>query len=151
MLAVARRRVAGQGIECARIDFIRADALTWNPPDHDYDLIVTHFFLDCFRRDQLEALIGKLTRVADPQANWLLADFQSASAGWRRRRSEIILWMMYRFFTIVTRLPAKELIDPASILEQNGFKLRARDVQDWDLLHSDWWQQERGIHSASLA
>jgi ubiquinone/menaquinone biosynthesis C-methylase UbiE len=140
MLSQARRRLAGQGIEPGPVDFVCADALAWTPPDRGYDLIVTHFFLDCFRPEQLESLIGKLARAAAPQANWLLADFQSANAGLRRQRSQLILWMMYRFFAIVTRLPAKTLTPPDAILERNGFTLRQREERDWGLLHSDWWQ-----------
>jgi len=140
MLALARRRLAGQGIGCGNIEFIHADALAWIPPEVGYDLIVTHFFLDCFRPDQLESLIATLARAAAPRAHWLLADFQSAPAGLPRYRSQLILWMMYRFFTTVTRLPATALTAPDAFLERQGFKLRERQVHDWGLLRSDCWQ-----------
>jgi hypothetical protein len=48
--------------------------------------------------------------------------------------------MMCRFFRVVTRLPASELVSPDGILERNGFMLRERNVSEWGLLHSDWWQ-----------
>jgi SAM-dependent methyltransferase len=142
MLDAARWRVAGQGWNHERIQFICADALTWIPPEDGFDLIVTHFFLDCFRSDQLEKLIGKFAGAAAFSANWLLADFQSAHAGFNRFRSQAILWLMYRFFRIVTRLPATELIRPDEFMEHNGFTLRERRVSEWGLLHSDWWQLE---------
>jgi ubiquinone/menaquinone biosynthesis C-methylase UbiE len=142
MLALARER-AGQGAGREPIDFVCADALAWTPPESGFDLIVTHFFLDCFQAGQLESLVAKLADAAAPGANWLLADFQSATAGWQRFRSRLILWMMYRFFRVVTRLPATALISPDVFLERNGFKLRAREVHDWGLLHSDWWQHEQ--------
>jgi ubiquinone/menaquinone biosynthesis C-methylase UbiE len=141
MLDRARRRLKGQGINVEKIDFVCADALAWMPPKGAYDLIVTHFFLDCFRADQLETLIAKLAQAAAPRANWLFADFQSAPAGWARFRSRLILWLMYRFFTVITRLPANALTSPDPILQQHGFKLREREVFDWELLHSDWWQK----------
>jgi len=140
MLALARRRLEGQGMNCEAIEFTRADALAWSPPEQAFDLTVTHFFLDCFRPDQLETLIAGLARAAAPGAHWLLADFQSAPAGLPRYRSRLILWVMYRFFTVVTRLPATALTSPDTFLEQHGFKLRQRQVRDWGLLHSDWWQ-----------
>jgi len=139
MLALARRQASGQGD--GKMDFIHADALTWSPSDNGFDLIVTHFFLDCFRHEQLEALIAKLARAAAPESGWLLADFQSAAHGFRRYRSRLILWVMYRFFRVVTRLPATALVSPDIFLEQNGFKLRERAVREWGLLHSDWWQR----------
>lgn len=141
MLSLARRRLAGQGMDCNGIEFIHADALTWKPPGGNFDLIVTHFFLDCFRAEQVELLIAKLARVAAPRANWLLADFQTAKEGLHRQRSRLILWGMYRFFRAVTRLPATELIPPDAFLSQQGFTLREREVYDWGLLHSDWWQR----------
>jgi ubiquinone/menaquinone biosynthesis C-methylase UbiE len=141
MLSLARRRLARQGVSCEQIEFICADALTWMPPERNFDLIVTHFFLDCFRREQVEALIAKLARAAVPQANWLLADFQVAPAGLSRYRSRVILWMLYRFFRVTTRLSATVLTPPDDFLRRNGFELRQRHVYDWRLLHSDWWRR----------
>jgi ubiquinone/menaquinone biosynthesis C-methylase UbiE len=141
MLDLARKRVSRHAANLDGIDFIHADALTWTPPSGSFDLIVTHFFLDCFRADQLKVLIQKLARAAAPGANWLLADFQAAPAGWRRQRSRAILWLMYRFFVAATRLSARTLTAPDSLLARHGFKLRSREVYDWELLHSDWWQR----------
>ncbi|HXT10670.1 MAG TPA: class I SAM-dependent methyltransferase [Candidatus Angelobacter sp.] len=140
MLHQARQRLAARGMDDSRIDFIHANALAWMPPQQAFDLIVTHFFLDCFRRDQLESLIAGLARAALPGANWLLADFQAANTGLARFRSRLILWTMYRFFTIVTRLPAGALTPPDALLLQHGFHLRERAVREWGLLHTDWWQ-----------
>jgi hypothetical protein len=139
MLEAARRRVAGQGSR-ERIKFICADALTWTPPETGFDLIVTNFFLDCFRSEQLELLIGKFAGAAAPGATWLLADFQSAPTGLSQVRSQAILWLMYRFFRVATRLPAARLVSPDIFLERNGFTLRERVASEWGLLHSDWWQ-----------
>jgi ubiquinone/menaquinone biosynthesis C-methylase UbiE len=142
MLALARERVARRVGDCGRIDFVCANALTWTPTEGGFDLIVTHFFLDCFRREQLEPLIAKFAVAAGPRANWLLADFQTTGSGLLRQRSRLILWMLYRFFRVVTRLPATALTSPDPFLEQCGFELRERAVYDWELLHSDWWQRK---------
>lgn len=139
MLELARQRLARHGLKSDGIEFIRADALEWTAPDRTFELIVTHFFLDCFRPDQLEVLVSMLARAATPDAHWLLADFQAAPSGWRRRRSRAILWLMYRFFIAATRLPARGLTPPDNLLERNGFKLHAREFYDWELLHSDCW------------
>jgi len=141
MLELARARLAGQGGVDRGTDFVCADALEWMPPTGGFDLIVTHFFLDCFRADQLEKLLASLARAAAPGADWLLADFQEASAGWRRVRSRLILWVMYRFFTFVTRLPAHELTPPDALIQRHGFQLRERTLRDWGLLHTDWWSR----------
>jgi ubiquinone/menaquinone biosynthesis C-methylase UbiE len=145
MLGLARERLTRHGARCERIDFVCADALAWKPAEGGFDLIVTHFFLDCFTPEQLAALVGKLANVAAPRANWLLADFQAASSGWRRVRSRLILWSMYRFFRVVTRLPAAQLTSPDALLTQYGFKLREQRVSDWGLLRSDCWERPGGL------
>jgi ubiquinone/menaquinone biosynthesis C-methylase UbiE len=142
MIVQARRRLRQQGIPDPRVTFIHADALTWAPARGEpYDLIVTNFFLDCFRAEQLERIISAVGRRAAPAANWLVADFQAAANGLCRVRSELILVIMYSFFRIATRLSAQRLTPPDPFLEQAGFVLRRRKQADWALLHSDWWQR----------
>src|SRR5438270_9458495 len=43
--------------EPLRVKFHHADFLRWVPPEEPYDLVVTHFFLDCFDRDRLSHVI----------------------------------------------------------------------------------------------
>jgi ubiquinone/menaquinone biosynthesis C-methylase UbiE len=49
---------AGLGVE--GIQFVQADILEWTPPSREFDLVATHFVLDCFRGEQLEELAGCL-------------------------------------------------------------------------------------------
>jgi ubiquinone/menaquinone biosynthesis C-methylase UbiE len=140
MLAQARRRLAAQRAETTQVEFIHADALNWSPSAGAFDLIATNFFLDCFRRDQLERVICRLATAAAPGASWLLADFQIPSGGPRRTRSRLILWAMYIFFRTTTRLPAKGLTSPDLFLNREGFRLHRRIEAEWGLLHSDWWR-----------
>jgi ubiquinone/menaquinone biosynthesis C-methylase UbiE len=142
MLAQARRRLTRHRMESGHVDFVQADVLNWTPAGKGYDLIVTNFFLDCFRAEQLGPIISQLAGAAAPNANWLLADFQTARAGLKRMRSRLILWTMYSFFRAVTRLPARKLTAPDLFLERAGFSLQRRTETEWGLLHSDWWRRE---------
>lgn len=139
MLAQARRRLDRQVPEVKGVSFVNEDVLKWVPTGEGYDLVITNFFLDCFRRDQLEKLIPRIALATVTEANWLIADFQVSSGGARRVRSRLILWSMYVFFRAFTQLPAKRLTTPDSILEHAGFMLHRRTEADWGLLHSDWW------------
>jgi ubiquinone/menaquinone biosynthesis C-methylase UbiE len=141
MLVEARRRLANQQVEMPRVEFVHADALSWTPPAKAYDLIVTNFFLDCFREDQLKQIIYGLAEAAAPQSNWLIADFQTPQRGLQRIRSRLILGMMYAFFKTVTCLPAHQLIEPDPFLQRAGFTLHRRTEAEWGLLRSDWWQR----------
>jgi ubiquinone/menaquinone biosynthesis C-methylase UbiE len=141
MLWHAQKRLERLGLNRERVSFLQADALDWSPPENTFDLVVTHFFLDCFRPEQVEQLIQKLSRAATQRASWLLADFQLPASGWRQCRARIILWMMYLFFRAVTDLPARRLSKPDDFLRANGFVLAKRKSTEWGLLHSDRWSR----------
>lgn len=138
MLKQARRR---SRISCPKIniEWLNANALSWTPAPRAYDLIVTHFFLDCFAADQLRELIPRLCSALKPGGRWMLADFCLPSQGMRRLRAKAILWLMYRFFRLVTRLPARQLSSPDAFLSGNGLHLRQRLFFEWGLLHADLW------------
>jgi ubiquinone/menaquinone biosynthesis C-methylase UbiE len=141
MLSVAKRRLVRHGFGNDGIEFLQADVLEWSPPKETFDLIITHFFLDCFRAEQLQAIIAKLATAARPKAAWLLADFQAPESSLQRIRARMILKAMYLFFRIATRLPARALTPPAPFLAENQFVLCERRVSEWGLLHSDLWKR----------
>lgn len=142
MLSVARGHLHHCGLSCDGVEFIHADALAWAPPRGKFDLVVTHFFLDCFTAEQLGILASSLACAAAPSADWLLADFQIPPQGWRRLRARVIHRLMYAFFRAAARLPARELTPPDPLLRSHGFHLAGRQVSEWGLLHSDLWQRE---------
>jgi ubiquinone/menaquinone biosynthesis C-methylase UbiE len=138
MLETAKARLRAVGLDDARVQFVHADVLEWKP-DGEYDLIVTHFILDCFRPDQLARVLSNLSAAAAPGARWLVADFQEPERGLARWRARAILEMMYLFFRWATGLPASELAPPDRLLAGHGFVLSQRRIFEWGLLHSDLW------------
>jgi SAM-dependent methyltransferase len=139
MLQAARARLRQEGLDEGRAEFIQADLLDWAAPEAEFDLIVTHFFLDCFRPEQLERLMPKLSGAASPKACWLLADFREPASGLARWRARAIIEVMYLFFRWATSLPASELTSPDALMARHGFVLGQRRTFDWGLLHSDLW------------
>ena len=137
-----RARAAAQRTgESARVCFIHASLPEWESEEPDFDLIVTHFFLDCFPEPALSQVIARLAAAAKPDAYWLLADFQIPARGAARLRARVVLALAYAFFRITTRLPAKRLVAPDDALARNGFRLQHRRTADWGLLHSDVWRR----------
>jgi len=122
-----------------RVHFVPADALTWQPPQNKFDLVVTNFFLDCFRRDELKGLVAKIAASATTDARWLLADFREPETGWRRWRGRAALALMYGFFRVATGLSASRLTPPDGFLAAGGFRLAARRLANFELAHSDLW------------
>lgn len=150
MLAVARNHLQRCGLKPEGVQFVHADALTWNPEPQVYDLVATHFFLDCFPAQQLGQTVANLAQGAAPGAAWLLADFQVPGGGARRHRALLIHALMYFFFRVVTRLPARRLVPPDDFLAAQHFVLRERRTSEWGLLHSDYWRRAAPEPASSL-
>ncbi len=141
MIEQARRRLTRDRLDLARVEFRQMDALDWNPPTENFDLIVTHFFLDCFPAPQLRRLIDLLAASATPDAIWLVADFRVPEHGWRRWRAHLLLTALYAFFKISTALPARRLTPPDPFLAAAGFHLAERHLANFGFAHADFWQR----------
>ncbi|MFA6546754.1 MAG: class I SAM-dependent methyltransferase [Limisphaerales bacterium] len=139
MLARARAAWQKAGGAAERVKFVHDSVSEWKPTAGYFDLIVTHFFLDCFPEPGLSKVIATLAFAATPSARWLLADFQVPSRGFRRLRARIIIALAYAFFRIATRLPTDRLVSPDVMLELHGFRRQRRREFEWGLLHSDLW------------
>jgi ubiquinone/menaquinone biosynthesis C-methylase UbiE len=142
MLAVARRRLQRLGLTSEGVEFIHANALAWKPPRGTYDLIVTHFFLDCFRSDQLQEMVARLALAAKPRAAWLIADFAVPAEGPGRYRALVIHRLMYAFFRLATRIPARVLTPVDDFLRAHQFELGMRISSEWGLLQTDLWERD---------
>jgi Methyltransferase domain len=141
MIREAKRRTEREGLDASRVEFLAVDALTWSPCIRGFDLIVTHFFLDCFGPVELENLIGKLVESATEDARWLLADFCIPERGWRRLRARAIHAAMYAFFRATTGLSAKRVTPPDNLLRNAGFQLTKRRLFSLGLIHSELWMR----------
>lgn len=138
MIGISRKRLESKNLSLSNIRFIHGDARGWQPGANDhYDLIVTHFFLDCFPAHELETLIPKIANCGKPGSRWLLSDFHEPTYGkLRRLRAQSILWLMYRFFRLATAIPARDLTDPLPLLEKSGFKMEERKEFEYGLLYT---------------
>jgi hypothetical protein len=133
--------VKRHGLNHQRVRFVQDDALTWPLPPGVFDLVVTHFFLDCFGHEELAGLITKVAAGATDKARWLLADFQVPDRGWRKSRAKVVLALLYLFFRFATGLSAGRLTPPGNLLRAAGFRLAGQRVGNFGLVHSDLWQR----------
>jgi ubiquinone/menaquinone biosynthesis C-methylase UbiE len=141
MLSQARERVRRRGFDLSRIAFTHADALDWRPSSASFELVVTHFFLDCFPPDQLGRVVSRAAEALLPGGCWLLADFCEPPHGLPKWRARLMLALMYAFFRRATALAAKRLTPPDDYLQQGGLSLRDRRRFEFGLLHSDVWEK----------
>ncbi|HXM32069.1 MAG TPA: class I SAM-dependent methyltransferase [Chthoniobacterales bacterium] len=141
MLQLARERVEQTSHDyAARVRFIHEDIAVWTPPASRYDLIVTHFVLDCFREPELSLIIKKLADAATKDATWLLADFCIPAGRFARARARVWLTVMYQFFRFTARIPANELIDPTAFMRAEGFTLARQRLFQHGMLRSEMWR-----------
>ena len=133
MLDLARDRAGS-----SRVSYRQADALTLPlpPADYDvpeYDLIVTHFFLDCFNESDLERLIQRVARAAQPGALWIVSEFRQPF--W----AAPLLSALYLFFRVTTGLTTRRLTDHRPLLAKFGFDLKQEETTRFGLLASELW------------
>jgi ubiquinone/menaquinone biosynthesis C-methylase UbiE len=137
MIAEAQKRVHAR--EHVRI--MQGDALQFPFPAATYDVVFTHFFLDCFTNRKVSELIHRLSGVLTPECAWVVSDFREASDGWRKLYTGIWLRTMYWFFKCATGLETQSLPRYSRALEAAGFfKLREQVSKD-GLLASELWQR----------
>lgn len=140
MLDLAQRRVLQNDPDAIqRVAFLRQDVVSWQPNDR-YDLIVTHFFLDCFTTRHVGLIVAKLAQAAASEAIWLLADFRLPEAGFARLHARAWLAVMYWFFRSVARIEARELVDPSPFLLAEGFTRQRQDLFRNGMLKSELWR-----------
>ena len=143
MLDLARQHVLkASPDDIGRVSFLRHDVVSWTPGDR-YDLIVTHFILDCFSIRQVGLVVAKLAQAAAANARWLLADFRTPNAGFARVHARVWLAVMYWFFRCVAGIEARELVDPSPFLRAEGFTLARQDLFRLGMVKSELWRCSR--------
>jgi ubiquinone/menaquinone biosynthesis C-methylase UbiE len=137
MLQLARESVGDE----SRVRFLHEDLMVWSPEENMYDLIITHFFLDCFAEDEIALAVAKLARAAAPGAVWLLADFSIPPHGLAKIHARLWLYAMYQFFRLTAGITGRELIDPSEFLRAHHFRLEGQNFQRFGLIKSELWRR----------
>jgi SAM-dependent methyltransferase len=141
MLAQAEARWRRAGGAADHLSVVHAALPEWTPPTGEFDLVATHFFLDCFPEPELRAVVERLSGAAAPAACWLLSDFEVPATGVARLRAKLVLALAYAFFRLATRLPARRLTPPEPALLAMGFHCRHRQTFNAGLLKSELWHR----------
>lgn len=141
--ATAAKEVISQSRAGDRVHFIHSDIRELlTDTAVIYDLVVTHFVLDCFNDGPLCEVVGQLATVAGESANWLIADFTVPETGLARLAGSMLVALMYRFFQWTAKIEAKNLTDPAPLLEGRGFRRAERRLFFGGSVYSDLWRRK---------
>ncbi len=127
-----------------RLCTVKIDALDFvaKPQSQDespYDLLATHFFLDCFTEDDVATLVRGLAPRLIPNALWVVSEFaiprrQPATLG-----SQVIVGGLYRAFSLITGLRTQTLPDYARVFRESGLTLLDSKEHLGGLLVSELW------------
>ena len=121
-----------------RLTIHRTDALAFTPTG-TYDLIATHFFLDCFSTEDVFTLAQSIRRHLAPNALWLVSEF-AIPAGVAAIPARLLVAALYLAFRLITGLRTSALPDHPAALANAGFNLRNRKSFLAGLLVSELWQ-----------
>jgi Methyltransferase domain len=124
-----------------RLQAHHADARAWNPGRSDYDLIVTHFFLDCLETGEVLDLALRMHADTAPGALWIVSEFAVPQGWFGRWIARPIVTLLYWAFGWMTHLRIRALPDHAGALRRSGFVLLERKHWLAGLLVSEMWQR----------
>jgi SAM-dependent methyltransferase len=113
---------------------IRAAQLSGN-----YDLVITHFFLDCFTTEDLEELVPRITAHLKPGGRLVISEFQIPARGLRRYLAKLLIRALYLCFAILTGLETRQLPDYRRILQTNGYRRTESRTGLAGMLVSEIW------------
>jgi ubiquinone/menaquinone biosynthesis C-methylase UbiE len=85
-------------------------------PAKRFDAVITNFYLDLFSDKKLPSAISEIAKVLGPDAVWLASDFIM-----RKWWHKLLLWIMYRFFSIFCRIGAHTLPNWEEAILKLGF------------------------------
>lgn len=143
MLAALRKRVRGDSGADSRLHTIRTDLRRFSPPRQGYDLVASHFFLDCLTEEDVSALVGRLLPRLTEDARWLVSEFSLPEIGWRRVGARMLIRSLYFAFSVMTRLGVHRMPDYSKIFREHGFDRSEHAVYLGGLLVSEVWARRR--------
>ncbi len=140
MLRLLRTRTAQHGAE-RRLTTFLADARDFTPVACDYDLVATHFFLDCLTKSETESLIARLRPHLAAEARWVVSEFEvPAGSLIRAALARTLIAGLYAVFRVLTGLRTRRIPPWRTLLARAGFTLEATQCFLGGLLVTEIWR-----------
>lgn len=137
--AMLRALLKRAGKHAGRVRTTVSDLRSWLPDEVEYDLVVTHFFLDCLTMEEVEVLARKVRPYLAPRALWVVSEFAVPETWFGRLLARPLVRLLYWAFGWLTGLAVRRLPDYACALRRTGFELQNRKVWWAGLLVSEVW------------
>lgn len=139
MLRLLENRILSVGAR-NRLAVQCEDARSFTPA-RQYDLVATHFFLDCLDTGEVTALAERIRPHLSAGAMWVVSDF-AVPYGLAEMPARLIVSFLYAAFGLLTGLRIRKLPAHGNALRAAGFRLTDRKTWLGGLLFSELWQPE---------
>jgi len=140
--------MARAGEDRARVRPLVADVRDGLPDGAGYDLVVTHFLLDCLTTGEVEALAAQVKTKLTVKALWVVSEFAIPQGWFGRVVARPVVSLLYWAFGWMTGLRVRKLPDWTGALERAGFVLDGRRSRLHGLLVSERWRAGSGEPAA---
>lgn len=139
MIRHARRHLPSE----ANVTLVHADALEYLPQrTAQYDLVTSHFFLDCFDESGLDRLLHRVDRAVSPDAIWVISDFAiPARPVLLNLGARALVRALYFGFRVLTGLRVRRLPNHGSVFRNHGWRLLDRTEMLGGILISEVWDR----------
>lgn len=133
------------GSHAQRVHTVVADARSWKPDaGESFDLVYTHFFLDCLTDEEAGQLARQVSAVLTPDGAWIVSEFAIPRGGLGRILGRPLVAFLYRAFGLLTGLAVRRLPDHRAALTAAGLKQEARREWLLGVLVSELWTRASG-------
>ena len=141
-------------LQAARCSYARERLVIWRgdlrivaPPapastgqEDSFDLVVTHFVLDCLSEAEVETLVRSVCPHLSRPAWWVVSEFRVPDRGMLRILGRVLIRSLYCAFRLLTGLRVRRMPDYAAALRRAGFYLEAQQLQLRGLLAGELWR-----------
>ena len=128
------------GTDAGRVNATVADAREPISFAQRFDLVVTHFFLDCLSTAEVESLARNIRGKLAPGARWGVSEFAVPENGYGRWFARPLVWALYLAFGLLTGLRIRRLPRYRGALARAGFRLTRERRWLKGLLVSEIWE-----------
>jgi ubiquinone/menaquinone biosynthesis C-methylase UbiE len=134
-----RTLLRNAGVHRHRVSAHHADARQWQPSNSNYDLVVSHFLLDCLTTEEAAALAERLRDCTTDQARWVVSEFAIPKGWFGRLVAQPLVTSLYFAFGSLTGLRIRRLPRYHEALSSAGFVLDQERPFLGGLLVSELW------------
>ena len=143
MLSVLRERAQQSCPNSAtRLQTIQADLRKFTPTSREYELVISHFFMDCLTDEEATALIARLSPHLAAEAIWLVSEFAVPEKGWRRLGARMVIRSLYFAFSLLTGLQVRKVPEYDKAFEANGFCRAEKATYLGEMLITEVWERQ---------